>query len=90
MLLLLSILDITAGISLLLRATGIVAQFFIVVHSIKGLWSVITSASNGYYLDVLGWLDIATGIVFYMYMHNIFILSSLGYIMLVKGIISLS
>lgn len=72
-LVILGILDLIVGVLLVvspgggLAGNGIVFIFAIIVL-LKGLYSVLAAAGAGFFLDVMGWLDLITG--FFLLLAN--------------------
>ncbi len=90
-LLILGIIDIIAGICLALlpgvAANGIVhaLAWFILI---KGAWSVVTSAAQGYFWDWMGWVDAIVGatIVLAYYGMLIGIMQYIWWVIVLKGV----
>lgn len=91
----LGILDIIFGI--LLGISGMIdfaGSFWVMVFGIvailKGLYSLATAASSGFYFDVLGILDLLAGIFLLLTYGSIFFdfFVYFGIIMILKGLYS--
>jgi len=92
---LLGVLDIILGAAL---AASVLADFagngwilvFGLLAIIKGIYSVLTAAGAGFFLDVLGWLDLAVGILLLLVNWGIVFPFFLyvGILLILKGIYS--
>ncbi|RLJ06921.1 MAG: hypothetical protein DRP12_03205 [Candidatus Aenigmatarchaeota archaeon] len=86
---LLGFLDILVGIFLIFKIGFLF--WFGIVWVLKGLWSVISSAGSGFWLDFLGWLDILAGgaCLAVSFGLEFWIFFWLGVAMVLKGLYSL-
>ncbi len=91
----LGLFDIAVGVVLavsqLLEFAGNGTLFIVaLLMLLKGLFSVLTAAGSGFYLDVLGWLDLIAAVsMFLIYLglvHEFFLY--FGLLMIVKGLYS--
>ena len=96
LLLILGIVDVIGGIllgmSLLPGAGGNPILFwFGVVFLLKGLYSLLTAMGSGFYFDILGMMDIVSGIFLFLatwsIINEIFLYLGIG--MIIKGIYSM-
>ena len=79
----LSLIDVLAGLTLYYGLTYI--SFYLAsLMIIKGIYSLLTSISAGYYFDWMGLIDFITGILLYFNLFNVF-----GLITILKGLYSL-
>ena len=95
LLLILGIIDIIAGIAIVLGNVGLIGPgsfvFYLAVFMLlKGLWSVFTSAASGFFFDIMGILDILAAIA--LFLINAVIVSDIFYwfagILILKGLYS--
>ncbi len=63
MLLILSLLDILAGVFLAVSLKGLVASLIGLIVLVKGLFSLAGSMSEKYFFDWMGWIDMITGVM---------------------------
>lgn len=61
-LMLLSAIDVIAGLCLLGSVKGILATVIGIIILIKGLFSVIGGVATKHYLDWMGWIDLIAGL----------------------------
>ncbi len=85
----LSILDVIGGSLLMFQIGGTLAIVFGLFHFFKGIFSIASSLSVGYFFDWMGWVDLITGLGLFLFSENVFVLSSFGIITLLKGVYSL-
>ncbi len=76
-------MDVLAGLVLYynIRVIAFYLTYFMMV---KGIYSLLTSISSGYYFDWMGAIDLITGILLYFDVFNVF-----GLITILKGLYSL-
>ena len=86
----LSFLDVVGGALLTFKVGGLLAIAFGLYHFFKGILSIGSSASTGYFFDWMGWIDLISGIGLFLFSENLFLLSSFGLITLLKGVYSLA
>ena len=86
----LSFLDVVGGALLTFKVGGLLAIGFGLYHFFKGIFSIGSSASTGYLFDLMGWIDLISGIGLFFFSENFFVLSSFGIITLLKGVYSLA
>jgi len=95
LLVILGIIDIIIGIAVAvspgmpLIASSIILTLGIIAL-LKGLYSVLTAAGAGFFLDVLGWLDLIAALFLFMtywgWVFGFFLY--VGIIMVIKGLYS--
>jgi len=85
MLLVLSIIDIIAGICLGISLKGILAVIIGLIILFKAFVSLGTSLGSGYIFDWMGWIDLIAGLSLLIG----FIIPWLWVIVIIKGIYSL-
>lgn len=82
--LILSLLDIVAGIVIFIRFDGLIATILALILLIKGVTSVLGSAAARYWLDWMGWIDIiAAATLFFTWP------AWLSLLLVIKGLYSL-
>ncbi len=86
----LSFLDVFGGALLTFQIGGLLAIAFGVFHTMKGIFSLLSSIGSGYLFDWMGWVDLITGLGLFLFSENIYVLSTFGIITLLKGVYSLA
>ncbi len=90
-LLILGLIDIIAGIFLILNVSAGVAFTLGIIMALKGLWSIIASAAAGFYFEFPGIFDFIGGIFLFLVSQGVFFefFLYIGLLLLLKGIYSL-
>ena len=78
LLIVLSLIDLIAGLVLLLcEMFSYADSYFVgilgVVIMLKGLWSIATAATSNFYFDIAGMLDVVSGIFIILTTFSIFV-----------------
>lgn len=92
--LILSILDLVAGLLVFSSYSGLetllgkVILYVSIFHLIKGAWSIVSSFVLGYIYDVLGWIDLLSGILIILALNGIVFHFAyiFAIIMIIKGL----
>jgi len=87
----LSLIDVIAGFVLVSsEGSGRIVHFFAMYALIKGVWSLMSSFSAGYYFDWMGAVDTITGICLLLTNYNLVFgfFSIIGMAQVMKGIYS--
>ena len=89
-LLILGLIDIIAGILLIFNISNSIVFFIGIFILLKGIWSIITGASAGFYFDIPGLLDLAGGLLIILIAFGIFseVFVYFGLILIIKGLYS--
>jgi hypothetical protein len=92
----LGILDIIAGGVMALggiagAAESIYLLYFTAIFFLKALYSIGTALAEGFFFDVLGWLDLmaAVSLLFLYWQISFGLFFWLGMLMIIKGVYSL-
>ena len=91
LLLFLSLLDVLAGLAIIYPGSFFFAEiilfYFALFQGGKGIWTVLTSFASGFYFELLGAIDVISGVaLFAIYSgisFNLFWI--LGAVVLIKG-----
>jgi len=86
----LSLLDIATGVLILRNTFNPFIKYMMYFSFAKGGWSIFSSIATGHYFDWMGIIDVIAGMGLFMIYNgaSFYILSTLGTLVVIKGIYS--